>query len=92
MCPPPRICTLVNVATFAAKLVVTEKAGHVTTISINRPEVRNCVNVETAEQLYDAFQEFEKDDDAYVAVFYGKGEKTSLSPMVKVRTCHCCLW
>ena len=50
-----------------------EKAGHVTTICINRPEVKNCVNVDTAEQLYDAFQEFEKDDNAFVAVFYGKG-------------------
>ena len=57
-----------------AKLVVTEKTGHVMAISINRPEVRNCVNVETADQLYEAFQEFERDDDAYVAVFYGKGE------------------
>ena len=54
--------------------MVTEKTGHVMSISINRPEVRNCVNVETADKLYEAFQEFERDDDAYVAVFYGKGK------------------
>ena len=63
-----------------AKLVVTEKTGHVMSISINRPEVRNCVNVETADQLYEAFQEFERDDDAYVAVFYGKGEVVVITP------------
>ena len=51
----------------------TVKADHVTMIAVNRPEVRNCVDAETATQLYDAFQEFERDENAHVAVFYGKG-------------------
>lgn len=48
--------------------------GSVTTISINRPEARNAINRETADALGKAFQEFEKDDNAKVAVLCGEGE------------------
>ena len=54
-------------------LVVTEKNGPVTTVIINRPEVRNAVNGPTAEALADAFRTFEADEDAKVAVFTGAG-------------------
>jgi enoyl-CoA hydratase len=49
---------------------VERKAG-VTTVILSRPEVRNAVDRETAEALVQAFREFERDDDARVAVFYG---------------------
>lgn len=52
-------------------LVKVEKSGYVTTIIIDRPEVRNAVNRETAEALAAAFREFESDEGARVAVFYG---------------------
>jgi len=42
-------------------------------VGINRAEVRNCVNYETACELVSAFQEFESSDDLRVAVLYGKG-------------------
>lgn len=58
---------------FAGKPVVTEKVGNISLIGINRPQKRNCVNVETAELLLKVFEDFEKDDDSYVAVLYGKG-------------------
>lgn len=54
-------------------LVLTEKSGPVTTIIINRPEVRNAVNGPTAEALADAFRDFERDEDAKVAVLTGSG-------------------
>ncbi|CAG0889483.1 unnamed protein product, partial [Darwinula stevensoni] len=54
-------------------LVVTEKMENVTLIGINRPQKRNCVNVPTARALRDAFHAFEEDNEAYVAVLYGKG-------------------
>jgi enoyl-CoA hydratase len=41
------------------------------TIIINRPEVRNAVDRETAERLANAFRKFENDEDAYVAVLWG---------------------
>jgi len=52
--------------------VKTEKKGKVFTVIINRPEVRNAVDRETAEALSRAFRTFEEDDSSYVAVLYGE--------------------
>lgn len=49
------------------------KESHITTIAINRPEVRNAVNRDTAEQLVKAFREFEGDDEQYVSILTGTG-------------------
>lgn len=38
---------------------------------LNRPNVRNAVDRETAEALADAFRGFEADEDAHVAVLWG---------------------
>ena len=54
-------------------LVITEKKGAVTTIIINRPEVKNAVNGETAAALAKAFRDFESDDTSHVAVLCGTG-------------------
>jgi enoyl-CoA hydratase len=51
-----------------------EKSCAVTTVVIDRPEVRNAVDRETAEELARAFREFEKDEAASVAVLCGAGE------------------
>lgn len=53
--------------------VITEKDGPVTTIILNRPRVRNAVDRKTAQQLADAFRAFDADDNARVAILYGKG-------------------
>ncbi len=53
--------------------VLMEKKGRVMTIILDRPEVRNAVDGLTAKALADAFRAFEKDDDADVAVLWGKG-------------------
>ena len=53
--------------------VLTEKKGPVTTIIINRPEVRNAVDGPTAQELADAFRAFERDEKALAAVLTGKG-------------------
>jgi enoyl-CoA hydratase len=52
--------------------VTIEKNGPITTILLNRPEVRNAVDRATAESLADAFREFEADDRALVGVLYGE--------------------
>jgi enoyl-CoA hydratase len=51
--------------------VLVEKQGRVTTVIINRPEVRNAVDGETAGLLAQAFREFDADTDADVAVLTG---------------------
>lgn len=53
--------------------VLTEKNGVVTTIVINRPEVRNAVDRPTARELADAFRAFEQDEEALAAVLTGAG-------------------
>jgi enoyl-CoA hydratase len=52
-------------------LVLTEKNGPVTTVIINRPEVRNAVNRPTAKALAEAFRAFEADGEAKAAVLTG---------------------
>ena len=47
--------------------------GPVCLIGIKRPEVRNAVDGQTAQELADAFRAFEADDGAKVAVLYGEG-------------------
>ncbi len=50
-----------------------DRDGPVTTVTIDRPEVRNAVDRPTAEALADAFRAFDADDDASVAVLTGAG-------------------
>lgn len=51
--------------------VLIEKKGAVTTVIINRPELRNAVDRPTAEALAEAFRSFEQDEEAQVAVLTG---------------------
>uniref|UniRef100_A0A6I8NDY5 Bone morphotic protein 6 n=1 Tax=Ornithorhynchus anatinus TaxID=9258 RepID=A0A6I8NDY5_ORNAN len=53
--------------------VVTKVQGTILTIGINRPEVRNAVNQETAQQLLQAFTAFEENSSLTVAVLHGLG-------------------
>ncbi len=53
--------------------VLTEKKGAVTTIILHRPELKNAVDGPTAEALVEAFQAFEDDQEARVAVLFGAG-------------------
>jgi enoyl-CoA hydratase len=50
-----------------------ERNGPVTTVVLHRPAVRNAVDPATARLLLRAFQEFDADPDAHVAVLYGEG-------------------
>ena len=51
--------------------VRTERNGAVTTVILDRPHARNAVDGPTAMALYEAFDEFDKDDSASVAVLWG---------------------
>ena len=48
-----------------------ERAGAVTTVIMNRPTARNAVNGPAAMSLFAAFEEFERDASASVAVVWG---------------------
>jgi enoyl-CoA hydratase len=47
---------------------------HITTITINRPEARNSMDMEHFFQLRSAWDRFGEDDDAYVAIVTGVGK------------------
>jgi enoyl-CoA hydratase len=51
--------------------VYVEKDGPVTIVTLSRPEVRNAVDRQTADELSEAFRSFESDASARVAVFTG---------------------
>ncbi|MGV0991570.1 MAG: crotonase/enoyl-CoA hydratase family protein [Mycobacterium sp.] len=48
-----------------------ERQGPVTTVILDRPHARNAVNGPTALALYEAFEEFDRDESASVAVLWG---------------------
>jgi enoyl-CoA hydratase len=50
------------------------KTGHTVTITIDRPEARNSLDLEHFGRLADAWVRFRDDDDAYVAILTGVGD------------------
>lgn len=53
--------------------VIIEDRGKVRLIGINRPDVRNAVNQSTAQELKQAFTDFDTDSEMKVAVLHGIG-------------------
>lgn len=51
--------------------ILVEKKGSVTTIILDRSQVRNAVDRQTAEELAGAFLAFDKDPDSSIAVLFG---------------------
>jgi enoyl-CoA hydratase len=56
--------------------VLYDKQGHVVTITINRPEVMNALDLETGDLLVESWSRFRDDDDAYVAILTGAGDRS----------------
>ena len=53
--------------------IETSRDGGVLIVAINRPECRNAIDVEAASGLRAAFEDFERDESAAVAVLTGMG-------------------
>lgn len=65
---------IVSFVAAAGGMVVTERRGTVMLIGINRPEVRNAVNHETAHRLLEELSAFDQDNNINVAVLHGVGK------------------
>ena len=50
-----------------------DKNGSVWTVILSRPESRNAIDSASADALYRAFIDFDRDASAAVAVFWGEG-------------------
>ena len=51
------------------------QAGHVTRITLNRPEVLNAINQGMHDELQAAFDRFAADDEQWLCVVAGAGER-----------------
>ncbi len=52
-------------------IVVEERGGHIFIVTINRPERRNAIDANTAEELHRAWTYFDNNPDLYVGVITG---------------------
>jgi enoyl-CoA hydratase/carnithine racemase len=55
--------------------ILYETKGRVAHITLNREERRNAINPETSQELLNAFTAFKEDDDLWVAIVTGAGDK-----------------
>lgn len=55
--------------------VIYEKKGHIAYITLNRPERMNALGTELGQQLREAQTRFAEDDDAWIAIFTGAGDR-----------------
>jgi enoyl-CoA hydratase len=56
--------------------VIYTKKDHVAYITLNRPEAGNSINLELAQELEDICLKINQDDDIYVVILTGAGNKT----------------
>jgi enoyl-CoA hydratase len=52
-----------------------ERRGHIEILTINRPEARNAINGAVTRGFTEAFDELEVDDDCWVVIVTGSGDK-----------------
>lgn len=55
--------------------VIYEKRGHIAYVTINRPEVMNALHHDANVELSHVFNDFKQDDEAWVAILTGAGQK-----------------
>jgi enoyl-CoA hydratase/carnithine racemase len=62
-----------------AEKVLTERRGRTFVVAINRPEVRNCVDGDTAALLFEGVEEFKRDEGLDVLILTGAGTEAFCS-------------
>lgn len=62
--------------TVDLEYIIYEKKDHVARLTINRPEVRNALNLEAHREMRRAFEDFRDDDDMWIAVLTGSGDQS----------------
>ena len=55
--------------------VIYEKKEHIAYVTINRPEVMNALHYDANVELSQVFNDFKQDDEAWVAIYTGAGQK-----------------
>jgi enoyl-CoA hydratase/carnithine racemase len=55
--------------------VIYEKRGHIAYVTLNRPERMNALDAHSHAELIEIFDDFECDDDAWLAIITGAGDR-----------------
>jgi E-phenylitaconyl-CoA hydratase len=55
--------------------IIYEKKGRIAIITINRPERMNAIDPQTSQELRDAWTDFRDDNDLWVAIWTGAGDR-----------------
>jgi E-phenylitaconyl-CoA hydratase len=55
--------------------ILCEKKDKIALITINRPDRMNSIDPQTSQELYDAFCDFRDDDNLWVAILTGSGDR-----------------
>ena len=61
-------------------LIRLERHDAVATVTLNRPEVKNAIDIETHDRLCDIWADFRDDDDMRVAVISGAARRSVVGP------------
>lgn len=56
--------------------ILLERRGPVTVLTLNRPDVHNCIDTETAAAIASGIKEFGSDDEASVLIVTGAGDRS----------------
>lgn len=59
--------------------VLYEKRGALAYVTLNRPEVHNCIDVETSNELIEVWEEVKRDRDVRAAILTGAGDQAFCS-------------
>jgi len=57
------------------EFITVETKGHVTTVTINRPDVMNAISPLVSKEMGDAFNQFDADPEQWICIVTGAGEK-----------------
>ncbi len=57
-------------------VLVSEKRGHIASITLNRPEVRNAIDPELMVRLAEAWLDYDQDEELRVAIVTGAGDQS----------------
>jgi len=75
-CGPPRRAALQKGGlSMAFENLLYEKRNGIGYVTINRPDKVNALNRKTMEELFECFQDIEKDDEVRAVILTGAGEK-----------------
>ncbi|MEC8913036.1 MAG: enoyl-CoA hydratase-related protein, partial [Chloroflexota bacterium] len=60
---------------MAYEFIDYKKKGHLVYVTIRRPERLNALHPPANQEMFEAFNDFKNDDDAWIAIVTGTGER-----------------